>query len=776
MTGRLVRIVLLLPLLLAGFALAADREAIIITTTGPRDAMRRAVEAVGGTVDHQYQNVSAVAARVPAGTLAALGAMPDFKVMKDEQVAAPAPRDPSGLTSGVIPAGAAARVLPASALAGSVRPSDYAFNNKLIHANAVQATGNKGQGVVVAIIDSGTANNPEVVPALDGSVIGGQSFVPAMYDRVSSATSTMNGPHGTWVGTMIAGHVAFLFTNESLFAQAGRAYAPDSFIDGAPYGLDGLTVIPMVGVAPEASLYALKVFRSTGGSSASSWIGAAMDRAITLKRNFMAGVPSTPVSGTGTEADPFVYDSLDIQVVNMSLGGGTLFAGRELGDLLVQQMVDAGITVAIAASNSGPSGLTTGSPSTSLASISAAAASTPAHERIIASLSLGEVAAGRLYRPTEAIQTALFSSRGPTADGRVGVSVITAGDFNFVQSANGDLQLVSGTSFAAPTVAGAAALLRYGAPTATAPQIRNAIIASANPRVLGDGSTRFDQGAGFLDVEAALKLLKKGHVSGAIPSNSFTGSVEENIAGLGLRTRELAPGHVFQDSTGLLLPGERKEYYLRVDKDVGSLRLEVLGVRAELPPEQQNQLWWGDDVIVQVQGAMTSTDDIRYFSFLKGPDAVTIGNLDTGIVRLTILGDWTNAGRAGAGFRVSALPKAGKPSFSSGGTIADGGWTAIPVTIPAGTATARFELSWKGDWGSYPTNDLDLVVIDPDGNENWDGATWSSPERATLTSPPPGEYTVYVNGYTVFGPLLGDHESGPRAAKTDRYTLRVYLE
>jgi hypothetical protein len=33
-----------------------------------------------------------------------------------------------------------------------------------------------------------------------------------------------------------------------------------------------------------------------------------------------------------------------------------------------------------------------------------------------------------------------------------------------------------------------------------------------------------------------------------------------------------------------------------------------------------------------------------------------------------------------------------------------------------------------------------------------------------------------VNGYTVFGPLVGDHESGPRGAKTDRYTLRVFVE
>ena len=531
----------------------------------------------------------------------------------------------------------------------------------------------------------------------------------------------------------------------------------------------------MYGVAPKASLYALKVFPSTSGSAPSSRIAAAMDRAITLKKNFLSGVPSAPVSGTGTEDDPFVYDSLDIKVVNLSLGGLTLVAGRDLEDQLVQQMMDAGITVAISAGNAGPAGLTTGSPSTSLASISAAAASTPAHERIVVALSYGDVALGALFRPSPGIQTALFSSRGPTADGRTGVSVTTAGDYNFVQSANGDLSFVSGTSFAAPTVAGAAALLRSGVPSATAAQVRNAIIASANPHVLGDGSTRFDQGAGFLDVDAALKLLKKGRVSGAIPSSSFSDSVEENIEELGLHTRELSPGDSFQDTTGLLLPGQRKEYALGVDRDVGSLRFDFLGIRAELPADQQNQVF-GDDVIAQVQSAKTSTDDVQYFNFLAGPDSATIGNLDTGIVRLTFLGDWTNAGRAGSSFRVTALPKAGRPSFSSTGTIADGAWIGIPVTIPAGATKARFELAWKGDWGHFPTNDIDLYVVDPSGGQSSDGATLNSPERATITDPAPGEYWVYVNGYTIFGSMDGDHEAGDRAAKTDRYTLRVYVE
>ena len=49
-------------------------------------------------------------------------------------------------------------------------------------------------------------------------------------------------------------------------------------------------------------------------------------------------------------------------------------------------------------------------------------------------------------------------------------------------------------------------------PDASALQTRNALIRGANPTLIGDGSGRIDQGAGFLDVPAALALLNSGTV------------------------------------------------------------------------------------------------------------------------------------------------------------------------------------------------------------------------------------------------------------------------
>ena len=473
-------VILFLFLLLTVAAYAAETEHVIIRSTGSRSDLKAKVRALGGTIDHEFQNVNAVSADIPTTSIAMLKSIPEFKIRKSLVAYIPAPRDPKGLTNGVVNLRASGRLsFDTATLIKNAKtlPNDYLFNNTLINATPLQAAGDLGQGVVVAVIDTGTANNPAVVPALDGTVIGGESFVPLAEDKVKSATSTKNHPHGTWVGTMIAAHVGFVFPETSCLAQSVKLNAPDSIVPGSRFGLPGTFILPMVGVAPGANIYALKVFPSSGAGAPNDRIIAAMDRVITIKKNFLKGMPSVPVSGDGTEEHPFVYDSLNIQVVNMSLGGPTLDAGRDVEDELTRQMPEVGITLATSAGNAGPAFLTTGSPATGLGSISSAAANTPAHERIFWDVSqqVCAVGLGLLARPNNTVQTASFSSRGPTADGRVGVDVISAGFFNFVEGADGGLSLVAGTSFSSPTVAGAAALLRHAVPQATATQIRNAI-------------------------------------------------------------------------------------------------------------------------------------------------------------------------------------------------------------------------------------------------------------------------------------------------------------
>src|SRR5438105_178714 len=379
---RVITIFLLVLLAVASYAQTTD---VLVLSTGSKQVMTQKIQALGGKIRHDFANVNAVSATVPTAALTVLSASSELKVRKTGVFSLPLPADPKGVDAGVIALQAEGKVLLDQS--GIVRtsqslPADYSFNNAYINASPLHAAGHLGQGVVVALIDSGTANNESTVLAISGTVLGGETFVPAGEDLITSATSTKNGMHGTWTATMIAGHALFLFANTSCFVQSLRVNASDSVLDATPYGYPGYAAVPMIGVAPAASIYALKVFPSAGGGAPEDRIMAAMDRAITLKKNFLAGKPSVPVSGSGLEDDPFVYDSLNIGVVNMSLGGPTTAAGRDLEDLLTLEMVKADITLADSTGNAGPSGLTTGSPSTGLGSIASAASLTPAHERI----------------------------------------------------------------------------------------------------------------------------------------------------------------------------------------------------------------------------------------------------------------------------------------------------------------------------------------------------------------------------------------------------------
>jgi hypothetical protein len=769
-------------LISASFVFAGQNsERVIVSSSGSRDALKSTIQNLGGQITQEYQNVNAVAAVIPASAKTALDAVSEFKVTKDAVTALEPPAsDPRNKNHRQLELQAddVFSVEP-DALKDLQTPNDYPFNNELINAASVQAGGNLGDGIIVAVIDSGTSAFASV---LTGTVIGGENFSG---DGIS-ANSRNNGPHGTWVGTMIAGHGFFGASKTGCTGRVFAHYIPSSLIDGAnpPFNNPAIWVLPVTGVAPAAKIYALKVFPATSDSAPSSNIIAAMDRAITLKKNYLAGKPQTPVSGTGTESDPYVYDSLNIKVVNMSLGGPTLIAGRDVEDQLVEQMVKVGITVATSTGNAGPSGLTTGSPSTSFASIPTAAATTPTHERIVASLFFNtpgvcDPAFGELWRPTEHIQTALFSSRGPTADGRFGVGVTSAGDWNFAQGANGGFSFVSGTSFSSPTVAGAAALIRKAVPNASAAQVRNAIILGANPHMLGDKSTVFDQGAGYLDVAHSINLLKHTWVPGWIlPSIFPSGEVERNIERLGLRVQDAEVHRPLNGSAHNLLPGQRREFYVEVEKGIGSITLSINGVTPTNPPSSQNQLF-GDDLIVNVHSAKTSSigegDYLVPSAFVSGAKSFTIPNPESGIMRVTLTGDWTNAGTVSADFTLTATKKE-RPDFSKYGTVGEGETIAIPFTVAPGTSEAAFELTWTHDWASYPTNDLDMILVDPNGKTNFDGATINGLERAVITKPTAGTWQILVNGFTIYDRIGFDRWKKSRNDNTDNFKVAVFTK
>ena len=560
---------------------------------------------------------------------------------------------------------------------------------------------------------------------------------------------------------MIAAHANFIFPNTDLLLRAVSTHVPESVIacPGPPFSAQcpsTSSIIPMIGTAPAARIYALKVFPSGGGGSPESRVIAAMDRAITLRRNYNRGMSTAPVSGTGTENNPFTYNALPIEVVNMSLGGPTLAAGRDVQDQLTEAMLDVGITVTVSAGNNGFGAMTGGSPGTGIGSLTVGAASTAAHERVLRELQFGP-GGGSLFRPFAGTQTAFFSSRGPTADGRFDPDLAANGFASFVNvfaAAGGvpcgfpgagscaqRILLVSGTSFSAPTVAGAAALLRATpeAASASALEIRNALVRAADPTLITDGSKRIDRGSGFVDIPAALAALSGGrmkhddfdedddrgrgrsrHDRDDEPDDVGAGgqSVRANLERLGFEPVEFTHDR-FRARVRNLLPGQVRQFFVPSDDQTDRLIVRFTEVTPELPPEEQNQ-FFGDDLFVMGVDAPTSFAVHRILTpqppfppfegaFVNADATFTIDNPQTGIVRIAIQGDWTNAGRISALLTIERQRSA-RSRATEVGTVAQGDVIPIKVDVPAGATEAVFELFWRQNWSRSPVNDLDLLL------------------------------------------------------------------
>jgi serine protease AprX len=212
------------------------------------------------------------------------------------------------------------------------------------------------------------------------------------------------------------------------------------------------------GVAPGAALVGVKVLNSKGEGTASA-ISQGIEWCITNRARY------------------------GIEVLNLSLGSDRTSAGTDLLSRTVNRAVDAGIVVTIAAGNSGPRQRTIGSPA--------------AADEALAVGSVADPGAGGFYLDS-------YSSRGPTADGRVKPDLCAPGERILAARANSGSGYVrfSGTSMAAPFVAGVAALIRAANPALTAADVKNVLKETAVH--FGADGENDDFGAGRMDAYAAV--------------------------------------------------------------------------------------------------------------------------------------------------------------------------------------------------------------------------------------------------------------------------------
>ena len=300
---------------------------------------------------------------------------------------------------------------------------------RTVGADKLWAAGITGKGIGVAVIDSGISKKP------DFSGANGSSRVTA---NVVSSDATRTGDdvgHGTHVAGILAGN------------SLNRDEADPSY--GA-----------YVGIAPEASVIALKVADDAGDVTMVDVITALQ---FTVEHK----------------------DELGIRVVNLSLSSDT--PGSYLDDPInaaVEFVWHSGIVVVVAAGNRGTAADAVQYP--------------PGNDPYV--ISVGATDELGTADPSDDVTTP-DSSRGLTQDGAAKPEVLAPGAHIVAPLAMGsafqtlcpacivagEYLRIGGTSMAAPVVAGAAALLLQARPDLNPDQVKGLLTANTNVARTGLG-------------------------------------------------------------------------------------------------------------------------------------------------------------------------------------------------------------------------------------------------------------------------------------------------
>ncbi|MEY2431123.1 MAG: hypothetical protein QOC92_848, partial [Acidimicrobiaceae bacterium] len=395
------------------------------------DASLDALRAAGATVRHRYDVIGWVALSSPEGAVnrvAAISQVTRLEVDKVLQIA----------------------TTTATSTAASAFGDQTKRGTHDVGADAAWLNGITGKDVVVGVTDTGIDEFHSDLAGKVDAFVNCMGVIPSVLTAVNDIGQCVPSPgnddngHGTHVSGIVAGNAA------------------------------GNNELP--GMAPDAHLVGAKVCSAAG---------------TCLNSSVMAGMV--------TLATPKADGGLGAQVINMSLGGGPAYAAgifdatQETDADPSAQLVDKlaekyNVLWAIAAGNAGPTLQSVGSPSTASQAMSVGASVTD-WDRHHPTDETQHGMNGKVLpdgAPASAKAIAVFSSRGPSGDRQIkpdftapGAYVVaaeasTGGEVHAGDAAVGNkyssdptYAVLSGTSMAAPSAAGAAALVIDGYHQAT---------------------------------------------------------------------------------------------------------------------------------------------------------------------------------------------------------------------------------------------------------------------------------------------------------------------
>lgn len=413
---------------------------IVQATPGTEAATARAVAGLGGSIARPLPIVHGFSATVPASAIADMARITAIRsISLDAHV----------------------KIFEASPDSSQLR----SLHPQVVRADKVWDAGITGRGTTVALVDTGVAD------------------VPDLAGRVKTITDDLTGATSSCV-------------NMTSDTDCGDYYGHGTFMAGIIAGNGAGSNGRWKGIAPEASIVALKVAGRDGGADVSTVL-AAIQWVVSFK------------------------DRYGIRVMNLSLGTNSTQTYRtDPLNYAVERAWDAGIVVIVSASNLGPDPRTIAKPGDDPWVITVGATDDN----------------GTVRLNDDSVPD--FSSRGPTAaDGLSKPDVAAPGGHIVSLRAPGSLidtafpgtsfetwyRKGSGTSMSAAVASGVAALMVQANPTITPNRVKYALVSTARAAA---SANPYEVGAGEIDVEAAINSAPPGLANQGLDRSSGMGSLD----------------------------------------------------------------------------------------------------------------------------------------------------------------------------------------------------------------------------------------------------------